>query len=80
MNTRGLMEIIVLDLGLQLGVITPPLFAMMVVMAVTTTLMTGPMLSFIARWSGESARESEHGSARHGSLDARVPAKTAAVV
>jgi Kef-type K+ transport system membrane component KefB len=54
MNTRGLVEIIVLDLGLQLGVITAPLFAMMVVMAIATTLMTGPMLSAIARWSGRS--------------------------
>lgn len=54
MNTRGLVEIIVLDLGLQLGVITAPLFAMMVVMAIATTLMTGPMLSAIARWFGRS--------------------------
>lgn len=57
MNTRGLMEIIVLDLGLQLGVITPPLFAMMVVMAIATTLMTGPLLTGIQRWFGVAKRE-----------------------
>ena len=45
MNTRGLMEIIVLDLGLSLGVITPTLFAMMVLMAIVTTMATSPVLA-----------------------------------
>lgn len=44
MNTRGLMELIVLDIGLDLGVISPTLFTMMVVMAVVTTLATTPAL------------------------------------
>jgi Kef-type K+ transport system membrane component KefB len=44
MNTRGLMELIVLNVGLDLGVISPALFAMMVLMALVTTLMTGPLL------------------------------------
>lgn len=44
MNTRGLMEIIVLDIGLDLGVISPTLFAMMVLMAIVTTMMTAPIL------------------------------------
>ena len=44
MNTRGLMELIVLNIGLELGVISPPLFAMMVLMALITTMMTGPLL------------------------------------
>lgn len=44
MNTRGLMELIALNIGLDLKVITPTLFAMMVVMAVTTTMMTTPVL------------------------------------
>ena len=44
MNTRGLMELIVLNIGLELGVISPPLFAMMVLMALATTMMTGPLL------------------------------------
>ena len=44
MNTRGLMELIVLNVGLDLGVISPTLFAMMVLMALTTTLITTPLL------------------------------------
>jgi Kef-type K+ transport system membrane component KefB len=44
MNTRGLMELIVLHIGLQLKVISPPLFAMMVVMALATTMATTPLL------------------------------------
>jgi Kef-type K+ transport system membrane component KefB len=44
MNTRGLMELIVLNLGLELGVISPTLFAMMVIMALTTTIATTPFL------------------------------------
>jgi Kef-type K+ transport system membrane component KefB len=45
MNTRGLMELVVLNIGLDLGVISPTLFAMMVLMAVVTTLATSPLLS-----------------------------------
>ncbi len=44
MNTRGLMELIVLNVGLDLGVLTPKLFAMLVIMAVVTTLATSPIL------------------------------------
>jgi Kef-type K+ transport system membrane component KefB len=44
MNTRGLMELIVLNIGLELHVITAPLFAMMVVMAIVTTMATAPIL------------------------------------
>ncbi len=44
MNTRGLMELIVLDIGLDLGVISPTLFAMMVLMALVTTMATTPIL------------------------------------
>jgi Kef-type K+ transport system membrane component KefB len=47
MNTRGLMELIVLNIGLDLGVITPRLFAMMVVMALTTTLITTPVMHWL---------------------------------
>jgi Kef-type K+ transport system membrane component KefB len=42
MNTRGLMELIVLNVGLDLGVISPALFAMMVLMALVTTMLTSP--------------------------------------
>lgn len=44
MNTRGLMGLIVLNLGLSMGVISPTLFAMMVIMAVVTTMATAPVL------------------------------------
>jgi Kef-type K+ transport system membrane component KefB len=44
MNTRGLMELIVLNVGLDLGVLSPTLFAMFVLMAVVTTLATTPIL------------------------------------
>jgi Kef-type K+ transport system membrane component KefB len=47
MNTRGLMELVILNIGLDIGVLTPPLFSMMVVMAVGTTLMTTPLLSLV---------------------------------
>jgi Kef-type K+ transport system membrane component KefB len=45
MNTRGLMELIVLNIGLELGVISPTLFAMLVIMAVVTTFMTTPIVA-----------------------------------
>jgi Kef-type K+ transport system membrane component KefB/nucleotide-binding universal stress UspA family protein len=44
MNTRGLTELIVLNIGLSLGVITPLLFTMLVIMALVTTVMTSPLL------------------------------------
>lgn len=47
MNTRGLMELVVLNIGLDLGILTPEVFAMMVVMALTTTFMTSPLLNLI---------------------------------
>ena len=49
MNTRGLMELIVLNVGLELKVISPRLFAMLVIMALVTTLITTPMLDFLIR-------------------------------
>ncbi len=47
MNTRGLMELVVLNIGYDLGVLTPEVFAMMVIMALVTTFMTGPALDLI---------------------------------
>ena len=47
MNTRGLMELIVLNAGLDLGVISPKLFAMMVLMALVTTIATTPVLQML---------------------------------
>ena len=48
MNTRGLMELIVLNVGLDLGVISPKIFTMMVIMALVTTIMTTPLLGLVA--------------------------------
>jgi Kef-type K+ transport system membrane component KefB len=52
MNTRGLMELIALNIGYDLGVLSPSIFTMLVVMALTTTAMTGPLLTIF----GESWR------------------------
>lgn len=49
MNTRGLMELVVLNIGLDLGILSPQIFAMMVIMALGTTFMTSPFLSLINR-------------------------------
>src|SRR6476646_8534659 len=55
MNTRGLMELIVLGIGLDLGVISPELFAMMVIMALVTTLATAPILSALSAQQAAAA-------------------------
>lgn len=47
MNTRGLMAFVILNVGFDIGVISPALFAMMVLMALATTLMTTPLLEWI---------------------------------
>jgi Kef-type K+ transport system membrane component KefB/nucleotide-binding universal stress UspA family protein len=47
MNTRGLMELIILNIGLTFGVLSRPLFAMMVVMALATTFMTTPLMGLL---------------------------------
>jgi Kef-type K+ transport system membrane component KefB len=47
MNTRGLMELIILNIGLTFGVLSRPLFAMMVVMALATTFMTTPLMRLL---------------------------------
>src|SRR5262249_4140343 len=49
MNTRGLMELIALNIGLDLHVISPTVFAMMVIMALVTTFMTTPVLFLLSR-------------------------------
>jgi Kef-type K+ transport system membrane component KefB len=52
MNTRGLMELIVLNIGLELGFIPPKVFTILVIMAITTTLMTGPILKILLPRAG----------------------------
>jgi Kef-type K+ transport system membrane component KefB len=49
MNARGLMELILLNIGLERGIITPTLFTMMVIMAIVTTLMASPLFELIQR-------------------------------
>jgi Kef-type K+ transport system membrane component KefB len=57
MNARGLMELIIINIGLQKGVIGPTLFSMMVLMAIVTTMMASPLFEIVygrkARASGE---------------------------
>jgi Kef-type K+ transport system membrane component KefB len=59
MNSRGLMELIIVNIGLQKGIIGPTLFAMLVLMAIVTTMMAGPLFELVygrsARASGELA-------------------------
>lgn len=47
MNARGLMELIILNIGLEQGIITPTLFTIMVIMAVITTLMASPLIAVL---------------------------------
>ncbi len=49
MNARGLMELIILNIGLERGIITPTLFTIMVIMAIVTTLMASPVFEFVYR-------------------------------
>jgi Kef-type K+ transport system membrane component KefB len=59
MNARGLMELIVMKVGLDAGIIGRPLFTMLLVMAILTTVMTGPMLTLILGSSANAGR-AEH--------------------
>ena len=60
MNTRGLMELIVLNVALDLGAITPTLFAMLVLMAIATTVATTPILHALK--TDEEVDEAAHSS------------------
>jgi Kef-type K+ transport system membrane component KefB len=48
MSTRGLMELVVLNIGYDFGILSPEVFTMMIVMILSTTLLSGPMLSLVA--------------------------------
>ena len=50
MNTRGLMELIALNIGYDMGILSPRMFTMLVIMALATTFLTGPLLNQAARW------------------------------
>jgi Kef-type K+ transport system membrane component KefB len=55
MNARGLMELIIINIGLQRGIIGKPLFSILVVMAIVTTLMATPLFEWVY---GRHARQS----------------------
>jgi Kef-type K+ transport system membrane component KefB len=57
MNTRALMELAVINVGLDLGVISPPMFTMLVIMAVVSTVVTAPVLRY-QRWRNGPALRS----------------------
>jgi Kef-type K+ transport system membrane component KefB len=59
MNTRGLMELIVLNIGYEMGILPPAIFVMLVIMALVTTFMTTPILSLINFISPEKDTEEE---------------------
>ncbi len=69
MNSRGLMELIIINIGLQKGIIGPTLFSMMVLMAIVTTMMAGPLFELVY---GRKARQS-------GELGTLNPEKAAAI-
>jgi Kef-type K+ transport system membrane component KefB len=68
MNTRGLMELVILNIGLDIGVISPALFSMMVIMALVTTFMTTPLLRLIC------SKELEEGADMFSSKPPTAPA------
>jgi Kef-type K+ transport system membrane component KefB len=49
MNTRGLMELIALNIGYDMGILSQRIFTMLVIMALVTTIMTGPLVTFFGR-------------------------------
>lgn len=63
MNSRGLMELIIINIGLQKGIIGPTLFSMLVLMAIVTTMMASPLFELVygkkARASGELGKVGE---------------------
>ena len=78
MNTRGLMELVVLNIGYELGLLSPALYTMMVIMALATTCMAGPMLSLVKTRSTSlitnpvEERAFRPGSPRHRAVRATV--------
>jgi Kef-type K+ transport system membrane component KefB len=55
MNTRGLVELIALNIGYDLGILSPRIFSMLVIMALVTTFMTGPLLTLADHWRARSS-------------------------
>ena len=59
MNTRGLMELIVLNIGLEMGIIPPTIFVILVIMALVTTFITTPLLSVIEKIFPEKQKQEQ---------------------
>lgn len=59
MNTRGLMELIALNIGYDLGILSPRIFTMLVIMALVTTVMTGPLLTWFQASERRAVRMAE---------------------
>jgi Kef-type K+ transport system membrane component KefB len=55
MNTRGLMELIVLNIGYDLGILSPRIFTMLVIMALITTVLTGPLLTLFGQRQAQTS-------------------------
>ena len=49
MNTRGLMELIALNIGYDMGILSQRIFTMLVIMALVTTVMTGPLVTLFGK-------------------------------
>ena len=64
MNTRGLMELVVLTIGYEMGILTPSVFVMLVIMTLVTTFMTTPLVSFI-KFSSKNARKTRWAFSRY---------------
>jgi hypothetical protein len=74
MNTRGLVELIVLSIGYDLGILSARTFAMLVLMALVTTFMTGPLLSLVKFGGQKGERSGEEGLLRGTSHSHRASA------
>jgi Kef-type K+ transport system membrane component KefB len=73
MNTRGLVELIVLNIGLDIGAVSPRLFTMLVIMALVTTFMTTPVLDVLMRGRSWGPGRAKRGPA---AASAAVPPRT----
>ena len=72
MNTRGLIQLIVLNIGLNLGVLSPTLFAMLVIMALVTTMMASPLLALLG-YQGQSRKPYAESDASESNEEQIVP-------
>ena len=71
MNCRGLTELVVLNVGLDLGVLTPQLFTMFVLMALVTTVMTSPLLQWLQQRVAGSSPEDRDATVRRAQPSSR---------